>query len=84
MTELHESARKHYHRDKLDDDAVLYAAEHALNSRPLDGEDDPRRWLVIGVDPSGRLLELVLLVFDGGRELVIHAMKARQQYLDSI
>ena len=62
----------------------LYAYEHALNSRPLDDEDDPRRWLVVGIDQSGRVLELVVLVFDGGGELLIHAMKARAQFLDEL
>ncbi|QUC09738.1 toxin-antitoxin system toxin subunit [Arachnia rubra] len=36
---------------------------------------------MIGTDPAGRLLELVVLVYDDGYELVIHAMKARPQYL---
>jgi hypothetical protein len=31
---------------------------------------------------SGRLLETVVLVFDSGNELLIHAMKARTDYLD--
>lgn len=84
MPDLHQSARKHYHRDRLDDDAVLYAAEHVLHSRPLDDEDDPRRWLMIGTDPAGRPLELVSLIYDDGYELVIHAMKARPQYLNAI
>ena len=83
MPELHLTARKHYRRDRLDDAAVLYAAEHVLHSRPLD-EEDPRHWLMIGTDPSGRLLELVELVFDDGYELIIHAMKARRQYLDEL
>ena len=34
--------------------------------------------------PAGRLLELVALIYDDGYELVIHAMKARSQYLDEI
>lgn len=71
-------------RDRLSDEAILYAYEHALNSRPLDDEDDPRRWLVVGIDQSGRVLELVVLVFDGGAELLIHAMKARAQFLDEL
>lgn len=54
-----------------------------LSSRPLDDEDDPRRWLMIAADPAGRLLELVTLVYDDGYELVIHAMKARPHYLES-
>ncbi|WP_454966093.1 hypothetical protein [Arachnia propionica] len=61
---------------------MRHAAIHALHSRPLDDKDDPRRWLLIGMDPAGRLLELVMLVYDDGYELIIHAMKARSQYLD--
>ena len=55
---------------------------HVLHSRPLDDKDDPRRWLLIGMDSAGRPLELVMLVYDDGYELIIHAMKARSQYLD--
>lgn len=84
MPELHNSSRKHYRRDRLDDAAVLYAATHVLNSRPLDEESDPRRWLMIGTDAAGRILELVVLVFDDGYELIIHAMKARPAYLSEI
>ncbi|MGL5810900.1 MAG: hypothetical protein ACRCYQ_13240 [Nocardioides sp.] len=63
-----------------------YAAAHVLHSRPLDDDDDddPRRWLFIGTDPAGRLLELVALIYDDGYELIIHAMKARTRYLDEI
>ena len=46
---VHASAHKHFGRDRLSDEAVLYAYEHTLNSRPLDDEDDPRRWLVVGI-----------------------------------
>ncbi|KQY74148.1 MULTISPECIES: hypothetical protein [Microbacterium] len=84
MPDLHRSARKHYRRDQLDDSSVLYAVEHVLHSRPLDDEDDPRRWLMIAADPSGRLLELVVLIYDDSYELIIHAMKARAQYLDEL
>ena len=82
--ELHRSARKHYERDHLDDAKIHYATQHVVNSRPLDDEDDPRRWLLIASDPSGLLLEIVLLVFDNGHEIVIHAMKARKQYLTEL
>lgn len=84
LRDLHRSARKHYQRDQLDDSAVLYAAAHVLHSRPLDDEDDPRRWLMLGTDHAGRLLELVALIYDDGYELIIHAMKARAQYLDEL
>jgi hypothetical protein len=45
-------------------------------------EDSPARQLRLGFDAAGRLLEVVVLSFDSGNELVIHAMKARRQYLD--
>jgi hypothetical protein len=78
---LHDSARKHFRRDRLTEAGVLYAAQHTLCQAQLDDEDDPCRWL-IGFDDTGRMLELVVLVFDSGDEMVIHAMKARSQYLD--
>ena len=81
---LHASARKHFGRDRLTDESVLYAYEHALNSRPLDDEDDPRWWLVVGIDQSGRVLEMVVLIFDSGGVLLIHATKARPQLLEEL
>lgn len=45
-------------------------------------EENPARQLRIGFDTRGRLLETVVLVFDSGNELTIHAMKARPQMLD--
>ena len=42
----------------------------------------PRGKLRLGFDSTGRLLEVVVLRFDSGNELVIHAMKARRRYLD--
>ena len=45
-------------------------------------DDNPARQFRLGFDPSGRLLELVVLRFDSGNELVIHAMKARPRHVD--
>ncbi len=45
-------------------------------------EESPARQLRLGFDTRGRMLETVVLVFDSGNELVIHAMKARPQMLD--
>ncbi|MDN8578331.1 toxin [Corynebacterium bovis] len=81
---LHRSARKHFRRDHLTAEAVIHAVDHALSSRPLDDESNPRRWLTLGVDPAGRILELVLLIFDDGTSLIIHAMKARKHYISDI
>jgi uncharacterized DUF497 family protein len=74
---VHDSARKH----GVDLDDAVHAAEHALFVSDLD-DDSPARQLRLGFDPAGRLLEVVVLRFDSGEELLIHAMKARRQYLD--
>lgn len=59
---------------------ILYAAENwAYVSQPDD--DIPAKQLVLGFDPNGRLLELAILTFDSGQQLVIHAMKARRKYV---
>lgn len=46
---------------------------------PLDDEE-PQRYLRLGFDTSGRLLEIILLIWDNGTEEIIHSMKARSQY----
>ena len=45
------------------------------------GDDESlRRLLVLGPDRAGNMLELVVLVFDDGRQMVIHAMVMRAKY----
>ncbi|MDV8009276.1 toxin [Rhodococcus sp. IEGM 1318] len=73
----HKSARNH----GITEVAGIYAAEHHVYIADLD-DDNPARQLRLGFDPDGRLLELVVLRFDSGNELLIHAMKARSRYLD--
>lgn len=73
---VHSSALKH---GVTAEDAVLAASSPVFVS-DLD-EDSPARQFRLGFDSAGRLLELVVLTFDSGNELVIHAMKARAQYL---
>lgn len=74
---VHGSALKH---GVLPEDAIR-AATWALWIEDLDDES-PSRQLRLGFDAHGRLLETVVLVFDSGSELVIHAMKARPQMLE--
>lgn len=57
---------------------MLHAVEH---SRVVDDlGDDPDRWLVLGPDRAGNLLELVLLINAVGDEIIIHAMPMRPKY----
>jgi len=69
------SAQKHG-VDPLD---ALHVARNYLATETL-GEE-PRRYMRVGFDRSGRLLEVVVLTSDEGLEFVIHAMKARPAYL---
>lgn len=74
---VHDSALRH---GILREDAIQ-AATWAVWVEELD-ENSPARQLRLGFDTRGRLLETVVLVFDSGNELVIHAMKARPQMID--
>ena len=74
---VHPPARKH----GIDPQDAIQAATWATWIEDLD-DDSPARQLRLGFDTHGRMLETVVLVFDSGNELVIHAMKARPQMLD--
>lgn len=74
---VNHSARKHGIADK---DILHAAASRAYESEPDD--DVPAKQFVLGFNRHGRLLELVIVTFDSGNQLVIHAMKARRSVLD--
>ena len=64
-------------------DADMLAAVADVRLAIALDDDSPQRQLLLGFDTSTRLLELVVLVFEDGREpLVIHAMPARRPYRD--
>ncbi|GAB2471006.1 hypothetical protein GCM10027030_02070 [Luteococcus sediminum] len=75
---IHPSARKH----GVDDEDSIQAAHWAQWIEPLEDDDWPHRELRLGFDTHGRLLETIVLVFESGNELVIHAMPARKQFWD--
>ena len=75
---VHRSALKH---GVAQEDAIQ-SAEWSLWIEPLDDDGPPYRELRLGFDTQARLLETVVLVLEGGDELVIHAMPARRKYLD--
>ena len=74
--EIHRSARRHGVRDA---DIVHALGCVAVGCEIGDG-DSPRRLLGLGPDRAGNMLELVVLVFDDGRQTVIHAMVMRAKY----
>ncbi|MDQ3480375.1 MAG: hypothetical protein M3423_03440, partial [Actinomycetota bacterium] len=60
------------------DEDILHAIDHALAIE--DVGEDPDRWLVIGPDRSGNLLEVVVLTTVEETQLVIHAMAVRAKF----
>ena len=74
---IHDTALKH----GIDPEDIMRVAAWPLWIEDLD-DDSPARQLRLGFDKQGRLLETVVLIFDSGDELVIHAVKARPQMLD--
>ena len=71
------SALKH----GIEPDDAIHAATHWVFASEPD-EASPARQLRLSFDTAGRLLEIVVLHFDSGNQLIIHAMKARTTYLD--
>ena len=72
--EVHDSARKHGVVDK----DIHHAIDHALAIE--DAGEDPDRWLVIGPDRAGNLLEVVVLMTVEDTQLAIHAMPMRAKF----
>lgn len=72
--EIHDSARKH----GVADQDIVHAIDYALAIE--DAGDDPDRWLLVGPDAAGNLLEVVVLITTEGTQIVIHAMPMRDKY----
>ncbi len=72
--EVHESAHNH----GVADQDSLHAIDHALSIE--DAGEDPDRWLVLGPDRAGNLLEVVVMTTRDGGQLLIHAMPMRSRF----
>ena len=57
---------------------LVHAIEHFVALE--DAGEDPDRWLIIGPDRAGNLLEIVLMISEEGVQLIIHAMPMRAQF----
>jgi len=73
---VHRSALQH----GVSTEDAVQAANWSQWIEPLQDDDWPHRELRLGFDTQARLLETVVLIFDSGEELVIHAMPARKQF----
>jgi hypothetical protein len=68
------AARRH----GVGDEDIAHAVSQSLAVE--DAGEDPDRWLVIGADRAGNLLEVVVMVNAEGEQFVIHAMPMRRKY----
>lgn len=59
---------------------MLHALARIAVECEVGDDDSPHRLLVLGPDRAGNMLELVVLMFDDGRQMVIHAMAMRAKY----
>ena len=75
--ELHRSARKH----GIADEDTVHAAQNRLAAYAI-SEESPLRELRLGPDRAGNLPEIVVLLLDDDRELIIHSMRMRPKYRD--
>ena len=72
--EVHDSARKH----GVADGDIHHSIDHALAIE--DAGEDPDRWLAIGPDRAGNLLEVVVPMTLEGTQLAIDAMPMRVKF----
>jgi uncharacterized DUF497 family protein len=68
--EIHRSARRH----QVPDEDIARAYEQSITWAELG--DDPPRYLVVGADRAGNLVELVVITVQN-THVVIHAMALR-------
>jgi hypothetical protein len=57
---------------------INHAIDHTVAIE--DAGEDPDRWLVIGPDRAGNLLEVVVITTVEGTQLAIHAMRMRRKF----
>ena len=75
--EIHRSARKH----RISDEAITHAYDHSLAEFDYAPDEHPARYAIVGPDGAGNMIELVVIIADDNRLIVIHAMHARPNFL---
>ena len=73
--EIRDSARKH----GIADEDIEHAVRHYIYTAALEAETVDR-FLYIGPDTAGNLLEVAVLEPSDGSQTVVHAMKLRRRY----
>jgi hypothetical protein len=75
--EIHRSARKH----GISDEAIRHAFDNALVQLDFDADEHPPSYALVGPNSAATMIELVVIIGDDNRHIVIHAMNARPHFL---
>ena len=67
-------------RHGLTREVISHAYDMAVDGVVLDPDHDPPKFLVIGPDKAGNLLELIGGDLESGEQVIWHAMKYRPQH----
>jgi uncharacterized DUF497 family protein len=78
VIEFNEAAFKH----GVTEDNIRFAMYHALHEQLL--ESFTNKWLVIGYDTSGNLIEIAYNLIDDETVNVFHAMSCRKKFLNQL
>jgi hypothetical protein len=65
----------------LSDEAIRHAFDNALVQLDFDADEHPPRYALVGSDRAATMIELVVIIGDNDRRIVIHAMNARPRFL---
>jgi len=76
--EFNESAFKH----RITDANIRYAMWHPLHEQLLEAYTN--KWLIIGYDTAGNLIEVVYNIIDDDTVNVFHAMPCRNKFLSQL
>jgi hypothetical protein len=76
LVEFDKAAFKH----DISRDDILHAFQYYYYDGPVKGEGYEDKYLRLGVDRSGNLLEIVYHEIDENTALVFHAMKCQSKY----
>ena len=75
--EVHQSAKRH----GIDEADIEHVVAHALAALDEENDEGINQVLYLGWNRAGdTLLEVVVLHFDDGRDMAIHAMKMQARY----
>jgi len=76
--EFNESAFKH----KISEENIRHAMRYPIHEQLLDQYSN--KWLIIGYDTAGNLIEIAYNIIDDDSVDVFHAMQCRNKFLNQL